>query len=199
MLLAAWLTLLLLQWTLPFLVSPYAYVTTVMWTALVVAIELRPNGGANGYHPKPVDLGAVACGLLLAGSLLVGTANVFAMSVWILTQTVTVFYMVHHSLPRVGAASVLEYLIWGVFITLSFFTTFAVYSVIAWIPRGLFDVPSMARIGLGVISILGAYVDAVQSGSIVTFMVAGAILALNFVSVARMRFTLTAWDTSRHS
>lgn len=196
MLLIAWLTLLLLQWILPFLVSPFAYVTSVLWTLLVVAIELRP-GGANAYRPRPLDLGWVASGLLLAGGLLVGTAPALGMSVWIVCQIVTVFYMVHHSLPSVSAASVLEYLIWGTFIPMTFFSNFAAYGAVAWIPNGLFDLPSMARIGLGVISVLGSYADAVQRDSIVTFMVAGVIVALNFISVARMRFTVTGWDTTR--
>jgi hypothetical protein len=172
----AWLVLLLLQWALIFVAHGAAAITAAGWSVFVLKTEVRGQ-----KTPTQLDA-SVLMGLLLAtGATLITITSRIGFSLWVAIQIVTFFYFAHQDLPPLQAADVLAFIIWGLYVVLSFMTTFAAYSAVAWLPNVLYTVPTQIAVALGVISIVGSYV---QADTYTTEAAAGALLALNFCSLA---------------
>ena len=170
---AAWLTLLLLQWSLLF-AHPSAVITAIAWTAFVVKVEVRKQ-----KEPTVVDAQVLMACLLVAGCVVIFAAPSIAFSLWLIVQIVSFFYFAHQNLPKLQPLDVLTFIVWGFYVVLTDFTTFAAYSAVAWLPKVLYALPYRLQVALGAVSIVGSYVEADTQWK---EFAAGALLALNFCS-----------------
>ena len=178
-LLTGWLVLLLLQWSLIFVAHAAAAITATAWSLFVVKTQFKKQ-----ETPSDLDALFIMGLLLVTGATLAFVAPNVGFSLWVAVQTVTFFYFAHQQLPELDAKTVLCWIMWGLYVLLTFKTTFAAYSSVAWLPKALYDVPLQVAIALGVISVVGSYV---QEDSYETEAAAGALLALNFCSVVFRR------------